>query len=274
MKSSATAQQDSSGPYSVWCRNCCEGHRQIISCHYCAPGKGVKRSTKASGGGVDPTTKQSRISQEPTWAWPEPPCRWRQAFQLLQDALSQTLVGALYSSAWLCHRACNKQAGWIQQALVWQGWGCLSKDCRLLKGVLFLPPQPRFAIESLSGGEERVIHVQKEEITILRCESHPDPGFQKTIQTLPYSPKWGNCWLLRTTSKKKMAFLNAYCAIRPPFPTPLFSPHLTHQAIFHSAACAQLRMPRANMTQCSRWTVLNKVHLKTSADTAQHRAWW
>lgn len=128
MKSSATAQQDSSGPYSVWCRNCCEGHRQIISCHYCAPGKGVKRSTKASGGGVDPTTKQSRISQEPTWAWPEPPCRWRQAFQLLQDSLSQTLVEALYSSAWLCHRACNKQAGWIQQALVWQGWGCLSKD--------------------------------------------------------------------------------------------------------------------------------------------------
>ncbi|EOA99885.1 hypothetical protein Anapl_02825 [Anas platyrhynchos] len=37
----------------------------------------------------------------------------------------------------------------------------------LLKGVLFLPPQLRFATESLSGGEERVIHVQEEEITVL-----------------------------------------------------------------------------------------------------------
>lgn len=172
---------------------------------------------------IQPQSK-AELSQEPTWAWPEPPCRWWQTFQLLQDALSQALVGALYSSAWLCHRACNKQAGWIQQALIWQGWGCLSKDCHLLKGVLFLPPQPRFATESLSGGEERVIHVQEEEITILSCESHPDPGFQKTIQTLPYPPKWGNCWLLRTTSKKNGI---SECLLRHP-PTlpnaPLLSP--------------------------------------------------
>lgn len=172
---------------------------------------------------IQPQSK-AELSQEPTWAWPEPPCRWWQTFQLLQDALSQALVGALYSSAWLCHRACNKQAGWIQQALIWQGWGCLSKDCHLLKGVLFLPPQPRFATESLSGGEERVIHVQEEEITILRCESHPDPGFQKTNQTLPYPPKWGNCWLLRTTSKKNGI---SECLLRHP-PTlpnaPLLSP--------------------------------------------------
>lgn len=172
---------------------------------------------------IQPQSK-AELSQEPTWAWPEPPCRWWQTFQLLQDALSQALVGALYSSAWLCHRACNKQAGWIQQALIWQGWGCLSKDCHLLKGVLFLPPQPRFATERLSGGEERVIHAQEEEITILRCESHPDPGFQKTIQTLPYPPKWGNCWLLRTTSKKNGI---SECLLRHP-PTlpnaPLLSP--------------------------------------------------
>lgn len=271
MKSSATAQQDSSGPYSVWCRNCCEGHRQIISCHYCAPGKGIKRSTKASGEGVDPTTKQSRISQEPTWAWPEPPCRWWQTFQLLQDALSQTLVGALYSSAWLCHRACNKQAGWIQQ---------FGRDGDAApKTVIFW----RESCSSLLSPDlqQRAFRVVRKGLYMCRRRKSPFSAVRATQILVsrrqfkrcptPQNEEIADCWGLQA---KKMAFLNAYYAIHPPFPTPLFSPHLIPQAIFHSAACAQLGMPRANMTQCSWWTVLNKVHLKTSADTAQHHAWW
>lgn len=86
MKSSATAQQDSSGPYSVWCRNCCEGHRQIISCHYCAPGKGVKRSTKASGGGwIQPQSKAEfhRNQPEPDLNPPADDGRLSSSFRML-----------------------------------------------------------------------------------------------------------------------------------------------------------------------------------------------
>lgn len=126
-------------------------------------------------------------------------------------------------------------------------------------------------METLSNGEEKVTrgrsggrnhNTQVAESPSSR-ENYCFPEANSNIHY--HSPEKRHNWWLQA---KQLAFLNAYCAIPPSFPKSLFSPYLNSHTIFHSTVCAHYWMPWANMIQHKQWTLLNMVHLKTSADTA------
>lgn len=161
MKPSASEQQDFSGPCLVWCRNCCEGHMGKQLPHMENEGEGLQRQMERGMG--NPTTKQSRTTQEPERAVTEPH---------LNPLADNGWLSRSSRKLWLKLSALHGRTLFSfrpQQAhdlnswsLVWQRQGCLSKDrvnfCR--ESYPFLLSQERlliFATVMLSNGEERVI---------------------------------------------------------------------------------------------------------------------
>lgn len=230
--------------------------------------EGVYQGKCGGGKGTgNPNTKQSRTSQEPMRALTTPDPKPPEDNGNLSRSVRKPWVkpSALHGRRLLSF--VGKLNSW---SLIWQRQGCFSKDCTSFGRKNSLLPQPGNFCNggSFRGGGKGYAWAPRRKKSQHSDESQPAESvtvFQKLLQTF-----------VTITQKNKVSKTTGIseCILFHPCHPSQSPPSLSISILKHfpqRCMCTGLN----TTIQHSQWTVLDLMHLKTSADESTlHRMGW